>query len=191
MKFKKGETMQVQNDSAVIVDGKLVLTLPDAVSPVVWQMDLDDVKSAALEVQFDKASDTHSLVMKQAGGNTLEVAKFEDKPKAVEALMAASQALRGAQGKIRPQPQVVQQVPYAAPQMHIIGSPANTNNQSSGRGGAMIAIALVVVLIIVWLVSIPGGGEVSPAVGGGDVASAGDAQPAGVAVSADDFLSKQ
>ena len=37
--------------SAKIVDGILVLSLPDAIHPVVWQMELGQSKSSALEIR--------------------------------------------------------------------------------------------------------------------------------------------
>ena len=37
--------------SARVVDGKLILSFPHALTPVVWQMDLSQTKASALEVQ--------------------------------------------------------------------------------------------------------------------------------------------
>lgn len=87
------------SSSAVVVDGKLILSLPDAVLPVVWQMDLDQTKSSALEVQ--ESGGNFPLVLKTTENKSVEVAKFDNRAGAVQALMAASRALEKAHGQIR------------------------------------------------------------------------------------------
>ena len=40
--------------SAKVVEGKLILSCPGAEIPVVWQMDLNEAKACAFEVQCDE-----------------------------------------------------------------------------------------------------------------------------------------
>lgn len=88
-----------ESSSAVVVDGKLILSLPDAILPVVWQMDLDQAKSSALEVH--ESGGNFPLVLKTTKNEAVEIAKFNHRDSAVKALMAASRALEKAHGQIR------------------------------------------------------------------------------------------
>ena len=180
--------------SAAVVDGKLILTLPEAVTPVVWQMDLDQAKSSALEVIEDKKKGTFSLMLRNTKGETIEVAPFEQKSQAVEALMLTSQALQDGQGKIRAAPNVAQ-VPYQAQQGAPVYQPTPTTDSSNKIGG-ILAIVLIIVLMLVWVISIPRQGDFNniSATASGD-GHAGAAPSSGVAtgvpVSADEFLGNQ
>jgi hypothetical protein len=87
--------------SARVVDGKLVLSYPHAKTPVVWQMDLAQTKASALEVLKSKDDDGYTLTLKTPKGESLEVAPFETRAQAVDALMAASHALENSSGHIR------------------------------------------------------------------------------------------
>ena len=58
--FKKQEETSA---SANVVDGKLILSLPEAENPVVWQMDLSSAKASALEVKKDEEKDTYNTVV--------------------------------------------------------------------------------------------------------------------------------
>ena len=57
------------SSSAKVVDGALILSLPDAVSPVVWRMELDDVKAASLGIE-PKDNNVYVLTMKEGKGDT-------------------------------------------------------------------------------------------------------------------------
>jgi hypothetical protein len=191
MKTKKTETGEPQS-SAVVVDGKLVLTLPDAMTPVVWQMDLDQAKSAALEVQEDKKKKAFCLMLKDTKGESVEIAPFEEKTQAVRALMMTSQALQDGQGKIRPQ--AVMQMPYQGfnPEMMAAAGIAHKKDSSNKIGG-FLAIALIIILMLVWVLSIPRQGDL-PTMGGQSTSASGvsgGSSEAGIPVSADDFLSQQ
>ncbi len=78
--------------SAKIIDNTLILSLPDAVSPVVWRMELDNVKSAAFEIKQGK-DNLFTLVMTADKDDRKDIAPFDSRDKAVRALMAASEAL--------------------------------------------------------------------------------------------------
>lgn len=84
------------NDAnASVVDGKLILSFPEAITPIVWQMDLNDAKSSSFEVTND--GDHFALVTKKQGAQKKEsIAPFSTKEQAVAALMATSSALKTA-----------------------------------------------------------------------------------------------
>lgn len=86
--------------SASVVDGKLILSFPDAATPVLWQMDLAQAKASALEVR-EKGGNQTALVIKNPRGETMDVAVFEHRAHAIEGLKAAAYALENAHGQIR------------------------------------------------------------------------------------------
>ena len=191
MKQKNTIKLNVLSASAVVVDGKLILTLPEAVTPVVWQMDLEQAKSSALEVIEDKKKGTFSLMLRNTKGETIEVAPFEQKSQAVEALMLTSQALQEGQGKIRAAANVAQmsyQTAQGAPVYQ--AAPADSSNKIGG----ILAIVLIIVLMLVWVLSIPRQSDFNnisaSASGEGPAAGASGVAP-GVPVSADEFLGSQ
>lgn len=166
-----------------IVDGKLILSLPDAITPVVWQMDLEKAQSASFTVIENKDDKNFVLVFKTQEGTRDDIAPFENKQKAVDVLMETSNILQNAHGQIR-------------------GSvPANAapGKNKSDRLGAILAVALVIVLILIWTLSAAGPGRigqggVSPAASGAASSfgnSVSPRQSSGVPVSADDFLNNR
>lgn len=86
--------------SARVVDGILILSLPDAVHPVVWQMELGQSKASALEVR-DVGEDLFSLVLKTPRQDVIEVAQFREKSHALHVLVELSKAMEKAKGQIR------------------------------------------------------------------------------------------
>ena len=186
MKNSAAEKKDVLASTVKIVDGKLILSLPNAQTPVVWQMDIEKAQSAAFTIQENKKKKSHALVLKNQDGEADEIALFDTKEGAVEILMETSEALQNAQGQIK------------------AGAPANTNTslpsssavsskeEGSDKLGAFLAVALVVALILIWSVSssvpekISGASNASSASGNLDAR-----QSSGVPVSADDFLSKR
>lgn len=87
-----------QKNRANVVDGKLILSLPDAINPVVWQMDLNETKSAALEVEAGK--ENHALKLKGTGSKSTTIANFVTKEDAVKTLIIAAESMEKAHGKI-------------------------------------------------------------------------------------------
>ena len=87
--------------NAEIVDGKLILSCPGAIKPVVWQMDLASVKASALEIEHNKDKKSHILILKTARGETSEIVSFTDQTSAFDTLMKAAKALSKARGKIQ------------------------------------------------------------------------------------------
>lgn len=78
-------------NTAHIADGHLVLSLPQAKSPVVWRWNLAQAQAAALEVV--ESGTSFALSMKTAEGNVQNIASFDSRETAVETLMLVSRAL--------------------------------------------------------------------------------------------------
>ncbi|HNQ91475.1 MAG TPA: hypothetical protein PKI93_00925 [Alphaproteobacteria bacterium] len=87
--------------TAKVVDGILILSLPDATFPVVWQMEVGQSKSSALEVRPAEHGDGFTLVLKTPRQDVLEIAQYDSKEHAVRALITVSAAMEKAQGQIR------------------------------------------------------------------------------------------
>lgn len=81
--------------SAKVADGRLVLSMPDAETPVVWIMDLNDAATAVLRIESDKLG--LSILKKYGGKGAAEtVAVYRSRKKAERALIKASRALEKA-----------------------------------------------------------------------------------------------
>jgi hypothetical protein len=155
--------------SASVVDGKLILSFPHAITPVVWQMDLGQAKASALEVREDNGK--HSLVLKTPKGETIEIAPFEKRSEAVGGLMAAARALENAHGKIRSEGGEVTAFP--APK-----------KRKGGRWiGIVIGAIVLLILINVWSSQSP-----RPVNGTGAMNNAAPPVVTGAPMNADDFL---
>ena len=164
--------------SAKILDGILVLTLPDALRPIVWQMELGQTKSSAMEVR-EQEGGTYLLVLKTPRQDVVEIAPYDSREKAVRALITISKALEAAQGQLRAAAANANQyLPAVIPQ----GGPSRLK-----LGRIAIGIAVVAALVF-FLTRIdhpgPGAAAVSPAAG---PATAETGEP----LSADDFLNSQ
>ena len=86
--------------SAKIVDGILVLTLPDALRPVVWQMELGQTKTSAVEVR-EQNDGSFILMLKTARQDVQEIAPYASRELAVRALLTLSKAMEAGQGRLR------------------------------------------------------------------------------------------
>ncbi len=84
--------------TAKIVDGILVISLPDAINPIVWQMELGQSKASALEVRAG-ADGTHILTLKTPRQDVQDIAAFTNRDQAVKALMTVSNALENGSGQ--------------------------------------------------------------------------------------------
>jgi hypothetical protein len=128
--------------SAQVVDGNLILTLPDAINPVIWRMELGNVRTSALEV---RANDNHYLLaLKTPKGDVHDIAPFESRESAIHALMQVSKALGKADGKIAPQSAQQSSTPAT--------SLPTQESQKSGNGFKWIA-AFGTILILIFLFS--------------------------------------
>lgn len=99
--WKKPNIATDMTSSAKVVDGNLIISLPDALNPIVWRMELGSVKASALEVR-KQADGTHLLVLKTPKGDVHEIAPFTARDTAVTALMRVSEALQDGEGKFAP-----------------------------------------------------------------------------------------
>lgn len=189
--FKTQEnTQDTLKNTANVVEGKLILSLPTAISPVVWQMDLDQTKASALEVIHNTEANTYSLNLKTTSTKVNTIATFDDKETAVNALMAASSALESAQGQMRTQSPIQE-----GSNIH-----ANTNTAPKKSGGLLKILTLTIgIILLLWILitlissiirpietqpfaanTVNGSEQISPAENA--------RQSTGVPVSADDFL---
>jgi hypothetical protein len=171
---------------ASVVDGKLILSLPEALTPIVWQIDLGDAKSSAFEVIEE--SGQYKLISKKQGAQKKEtIAPFADKNKAVEALMATSHALAHAHGHIHNNPPANVSTPGPAAYTHI-----STETSKSGGGKWIFAVASIVLIIGLFYMA----NTMQPrspssmvnASANNNNTAPNSASQAGVPVSADDFL---
>ena len=147
--MKKKNTKNL-NASAKVVDGILVLSLPGAVSPVVWRWTLDDKKASALEVR--KQDDgTHKLILKTPRGDAQDVAPFETKEMAMQALMVVSEAMENAQGQIRSS----EAYTHANETPALLAAPQPRHEETDSKEGLKVAIGLIgmaaIVAFFLWL----------------------------------------
>ena len=170
--------------TARVVDGKLILSLPHALTPVVWQMDLTQARSSALEVRENKTQGSFVLVLKTPRGDDTEIAPFAARTDAIEALMAVSRALEKAQGQIRPFASVGSSESGAT----MTGNLKTHSPRSMGKWIAMtLGIILLLVLLNIWGAFLPRQTGVRPL----EPAQLDQVQPpadTGVPMSADEFL---
>ena len=82
--------------SAKVAGGTLVLSLPDALTPVVWRMDLGTAKTSAIEVR-ENEDGHYDLVLKTPKADAHKIATYEFKIKATQALMAVTKAMSKAE----------------------------------------------------------------------------------------------
>lgn len=174
--------------SAKVVDGTLILSLPDAISPVVWRMELGHAKSSAIEVR-EQDNGTFMLTLKTPKGDVNDIAPYDSRAKAVTALVAISRAMEHAHGEIHPANAAG--VPADAPVRRVKGE-SRSGSLLTGIAGLVIVGILIAVLMRMY--PMPAG--IDPAAGqaGGAPSAAAaymNSTPAGEPVSADDFLSRQ
>ena len=172
--------------SASVVDGTLILSLPDALTPVIWRLELGQARASAMEVR-DREDGSFVLLLKTPRGDVNDIAAFSSRGRAVAALMTISRAMEQAHGQIRP-PAANDGDSYNPSRLPVPvhGGHGSQKKKRNGKNilAGMVAVALIVILLgtLINLGPIPAGPlpSASPA--------AGDASQTGVAVSADDFL---
>ncbi|MCB1537550.1 MAG: hypothetical protein H6865_04830 [Rhodospirillales bacterium] len=88
--------------TAKVADGRLILSLPDAETPALWMMDLDEARMAVLRLEHDAKG---FFVIKKHGTSagaktqTAEtVAVYRDRDRGLRALATATKALEKARG---------------------------------------------------------------------------------------------
>lgn len=174
--------------SASVIDNTLILSLPDAITPVVWRLDLGQTKASALEVR-EREEGVFALLLKTPRGDVNDIANFATRGRAVAALMAVTRAMEQAQGQIRNFANDSDSYNPTHLPVPVRGRKSKNYNpkgsHDKGWVGGLIALALIVVL-----------GGLIMNMGPKPVSSLSAASPAagtpaiesGVPVSADDFL---
>ncbi len=169
----------MSQNSAKIVGEKIILSLPNATNPVVWQMDLNAAQSASFTIQEDKKKKTFNLVLKKDDGVTEDIAPFDTKEIAVSVLMDTADALQNANNNI-PEVAIGATMQQSA-----------SSDKKNDRIGALLAFVLVIVLFGIWLISASNNPPLQEIAQGSSNNSASASDAAGVAVSADDFLNQR
>lgn len=84
-----------QNASARVADGRLIMSMPDAETPVVWMMNLTDAMTSVLRLEMDRQG--FFVIRRHGGKGAAEtIAVYRDRKPAVQALARASRALEKA-----------------------------------------------------------------------------------------------
>lgn len=165
--------------SAKVVDGNLILSLPDAINPIVWRMELGNVRSSALEVRAN--DNNYLLTLKTPKGDVHDIAPFDNRDKAVYALMRVSDAMEKSEGQLSPQ----------APAAHV----AHTAHTAMGqrRRSYKWLIALSCIMAVIFLFSyvsskVPQGNLAGTTEGTLNAPGGNSNAESGVPLSADDYL---
>ena len=179
--------MEKYATTAKVVDGILILTLPEAIRPVVWQMQLGQTKSSALEVR--EQGDYWLLVLKTPRQDVLEIAPFADRKEAVKALMAVSRAMEKANGQLGGQASYSGNPAYPVPAL-IGRSAASWLCRIAKWFFYLILAAIAFVLIVIAALKLT-----APAENTQETIMQGQSIPSdptiGAPVSAEDFLTSQ
>lgn len=170
--------------SAKVVDGSLILSLPDAINPVVWRMELGSAKASALEVKPAPADGTFLLTLKTPKGEVYDIAPYATREQALRALMRVSAAMQGAQGRLV----------AAAPASSFISpadtATANTAARYKGTGASPLKWALAVagIFLVIFLFSYLGTISPAPTTAPGNAGEETQSGATGVPQSADEVL---
>ena len=170
--------------SARVIDGTLIISLPQALTPVVWRMEMGHVRSSALEVRTQEGG-TFMLTLKTPKGDISDIALFDNRGRAVEALMAVSRAMEQAQGHLRPlaaNNAGVTNLPALRPAAAPASQPRG--RMTTGIIGTILLLGLIAILLNL-------GGPRPASVAGSSNADGAAAPATGVPLSADDFLSNR
>ena len=182
--------------SAKVVDGTLVISMPDAISPVVWRMDFGHAKSSAIEVRDNDGH--YVLVLKTPKGDVNDIAPFDSKAKAVNALMAVSRAMEQGHGQIKPaaptatvqntENQTAQPVASNVNVQPEPQAPSGKGQTIAGVVGVVILIGLLIFLFKLSSASYDVGARSQAGASQGVTKMADETEDVGVPLSADSFL---
>ena len=189
MSFSLKNLISSPASTAEVVNGYLILSLPNAIEPIVWRMALDKIGTAAFEVKQEDNSNITKLTLKPKKGTAEIIASFTDKDKTMQALMAASRALQTAPPKsVTTTPLNTSQKRQHAETQTVSTSSETNNGQTETHKWIIAVFGVLIVLGLYYYLTtlIPttniGFGTQNTA------ATATTEQSTGVPVSADDFL---
>jgi len=176
--------------SARVVDGTLIISLPQAITPVVWRMELGHVRASALEVR--QQENAYVLTLKTPKGDVNDIAPFDTRGKAVQALMAVSRAMEHAHGQMRPSYTAANETGVTsmqAPRAENVKTGSTKGQFATGIIGTILLLGLIA--IFVNMSKAPH--DIAPAGGEHAAVSAHGSAPTntGVPESADDFLNNR
>lgn len=178
---------------AKVVDGRtLVLSLLDALTPVVWKMDLGEAQASALEVK-EIQQGGFALSLRTQKGEATEIARYATKAQVVKALSSVTKALESA--KHLPSPAMPAAGQGMIPPYYV---PPHRGGFLRGLFlfvlGVICIVGLLFLIAVIGFVppqSIPNGASYGdPAMGYSSNGPAPE-QADGVPMSADDFLLQQ
>lgn len=174
--------------SACVVDGTLVISLPDAINPVVWRLELGQARASAMEIRAQD-SNVFTLTLKTPRSDVNDIASFSSKARALSALMAISHAMEHAHGQTRPAANDVPPMPSGTNTLPVpVKTVSARKKTAKGKGvlAGLVAVVLIFILLgaLVNIAPMPSSTmrNASPAAG---MSSGGTT---GVPMSADDFL---
>ncbi len=172
------ESTKELSSNVTIVGSKLILSLPNAQMPVVWQADLDQAQSSSFTLQEDKKAKAFTLVSKNQDDVVNEIANFSDKQVAVDILMDISNVLQNAHAQIK--------INTASSD----GKTISAHKKQDNKIGAIIAVSLVAILVIIWVISASNNLNTVKN-SSNNVSNISASGSSGVAISADDFLNNR
>lgn len=179
------------SSTASLVDGHLILSLPDAIDPVIWRMALDKIGTATFGIKTSNDNKTTKLILKPKKGTVEIIATFDSKKEATTALMLTSNALQTQSAQTinsdsserrtsTTQDRAVKPTPMAAPP----APKAETQKWSIAILGALIVIGLYVYLTTLIPDTNIGFEPSTPT----SFVTTSPQETTGVPISADDFL---
>lgn len=180
------------HSTASVVEGTLILTLPNARTPTVWRMGLETASTAAFQAVSSSDGDGHTLVMVAADGKQHNIASFDDREQTVEALMAASEAMQNLGNR-----SATTQPAARVSTQHDSAPAVQAQNHSPGKrrgpGRAlMTATGIILIVVLLYMIANTGPQRFTPdgrvADTGGNSADAGGGQRP---MSAEKFLQQR
>lgn len=170
--------------SARVVDGTLIISLPQAMTPVVWRMELGHARSAALEIRSQE-NGPHILTLKTPKGDVYDIAPFQNRGPALDALMCISTAMQESHGQYRN--------PAAEQQNNPAAAAAVTTEPAKRKSSRWPFILLGLCLLFGMIFALSKVAPHGPSSHGNPAAVSGEAgsAPVGVPMSADDFLNNR
>ncbi len=132
---------------AKVVDNVLILSLPDAVTPAIWRLELQDAKNTSFDIGQDEEG-IFQLSHKPAKGNSKVIAAFDTREKAVKALMLTSRAMEKVPAVSTSPTSGITTATGETPAQMIVAAPQPARPKKWGT--ALIALLLLLLLVIVF-----------------------------------------